>query len=144
MPKKKPAPDLSLPTVIEKLGNVIVLDIELVNGNEGRGGDWYESNNRKRKLLKIFRAKELVFRPLDYPVKVRLTRLIGKGQRYWDSMSVLSGSAKELFDAMVECDWFVNDDHNWIKLTVSHQELRRDKPPGFRLEIFQLDEPIVM
>lgn len=144
MPKRKPAPDLSLPTVVESLGSSIVIEMELKNGNFGRANDWHWSSNQRKKFLRYFKQNGWVFRPLDYPVKVRVTRLIGHGQRAWDAMSVMSGTTKELFDVMVECDWFVDDGSKWITAAVGQQQDRRDMPPGIRIEIFRQDEQIIV
>lgn len=144
MPKKKPAPDRSLPTVIEKLGSSIDIDIVLTNGNNGQGRQWYETDNEVKRCKKLLRELKYVFRPLEFPVKLRITRLIGKGKQYWDPSSILGGNIKQLIDAMVACDWFVDDSRKWVTAVIPHQMERRDKPPGVRIEIFRLDEPIVM
>lgn len=144
MPKKKPAPDMSLPTVLEKLGRVIDIDLVLTNGNNGQGHDWTVSNTQIKRFTKLLKGLNYKFRPLPFPVKLKITRLIGKGKQYWDYSSILSGNAKQLLDAMVACDWFVDDHRHWIKAVVGDQVERRDKPPGVRIEIFLIDEPIVI
>lgn len=144
MPKKKPAPDLSRPTVIEKIGAVIEMDIELTNGNDGQGHAWYRTKDEVKAITKSLIALKYQFRPLEFPVKLRITRLIGKGKQYWDPSSILSGNVKQLIDSMVACNWFVDDSRKWVTAVIPHQVERRDKPPGVRIEIFRLDEPIVM
>ena len=71
-----------------------ILHFDLTNGNEGRSKSWYKSAAVRKQfernlILYGFRRK-----PFEKKVIVKVTRILGKGQRLWDSSSVLRGSYK--------------------------------------------------
>jgi len=108
----------------------MILPIELTNGNDGRGNDWFVSNSRRKKYEKLLRKLELVREPFDFPVSVSVVRILGKGQRLWDSSSVLRGNWKEIEDSLVACGWFKDDSVKHIVNTFGFQdETRRDVGP---------------
>ena len=121
----------------ERLG--IVLPVELTNGNDGRGYAWQRSASRRKKL-----AKQLAHHrrePFGVPVVVEVTRILGKGQRLWDSSSVGRGNYKELEDTLVELGWFVDDGPQWIRQTVFGQDAsRRSEGPAVEIVIKTIDQ----
>jgi len=108
----------------------MILPIELTNGNDGRGNAWYSTKDQRKKYEKLLRKMDLVREPFDFPVKVSVVRVLGKGQRLWDSSSVLRGNWKEIEDSLVACGWFKDDSVKHIVHTVGYQdETRRNEGP---------------
>mgnify|MGYP003639135810 FL=1 len=105
----------------------VVLPIELKNNNTGRGFHWSKTNKERQALettLVLLRQKR---KPFDHPVSVLVTRILGKGQSFWDSSSILRGNYKELEDALVVCGWFHDDNTKWITNTFGIQDGNRRK-----------------
>ena len=112
----------------------IVLPIELTNGNDGRGYAWQRSAARRKKLAK--QLAQYRREPFDVPVVVEVTRILGKGQRLWDSSSIGRGSYKEVEDTLVELGWFVDDGPKWIVQTIFAQTAdRRDEGPAVEIVV---------
>jgi len=119
----------------------VMLPFKLTNGNTGRGNAWFMSAAFRNKAEKKLRQLGLVRNPFPCKVSVTVTRILGKGERLWDSSSVLRGNYKEIEDALVACGWFVDDSMNYIGLTVGKQDAtRRDKGSSIELEILPYDE----
>ena len=114
----------------------IILPIKLTNGNTGRGNAWYMSAAFRDKVEKKLRGLGLARSPFAMPVTVTVTRILGKGERLWDSSSILRGNWKEIEDALVAIGWFVDDSPKHIVWTNGRQDdTRRDKGPAVELEI---------
>jgi hypothetical protein len=114
----------------------IILPIKLTNGNTGRGTAWYMSASFRKKVEKKLRGLGLARSPFAMPVTVTVTRILGKGERMWDSSSVLRGNWKEIEDALVAMGWFVDDSTEYIHTTDGRQDdTRRNKGPAIELEI---------
>lgn len=116
-----------------------VVPIELTNGNDGRTKHFGQSAKRRKQYAKALRLLGWKREPFTIPVRVRVTRLLGKGQRFWDSSSCGRGNWKEIEDALVELGWFVDDGPKWIVATDFRQEKQKDKslPPAVRVEVFE-------
>ena len=115
----------------------IFIPIKLTNSNNGRGHHWGASASFRDKAEKKLRALGLA-RAVPFPcrVTVTVTRILGKGERLWDSSSVLRGNWKELEDALVALGWFVDDSTQYIATTDGRQDdTRRNKGPGIELTI---------
>jgi len=112
----------------------IVLPIELTNGNDGRGYAWQRSASRRKKLAK--QLAQYRREPFSVPVVVEVTRILGKGQRLWDSSSIGRGSYKEVEDTLVELGWFHDDGPKWIVQTIFAQTAnRRDEGPAVEIVV---------
>ena len=112
----------------------IILPIELTNGNDGRGYAWQRSAARRKKLGKMLAP--LRRKPFSVPVVVEVTRILGKGQRLWDSSSVGRGNWKEIEDTLVELGWFHDDGPKWIVQTIFAQTAdRRDEGPAVEIVV---------
>lgn len=117
------------------------LSLELTNGNEGRTKTYFKSHSEKKKFLSYLAAKKLNRQPFDQPVVVHVTRILGKGQRLWDTSSGLRGNYKELEDALVDMGWFHDDSPLWITETRFFQcDAHREKGPAILLEVFPTEQ----
>jgi len=112
----------------------IILPVELTNGNDGRGYAWQRSASRRKKLAKQLSRHRRV--PFSVPVVVEVTRILGKGQRLWDSSSVGRGNWKEIEDTLVELGWFIDDGPKWIVQTIFGQDSnRREEGPAVEIVV---------
>lgn len=115
-----------------------LLPIELTNGNDGRGHKFWSSAKVRQQIETDLRLLRETREPFDFPVSLRITRVVGKGQRKWDSDSVLRGNAKELIDALVAVGWFHDDGPKWITHTEGRQDdSRRGDGPTTLIEVFR-------
>ena len=114
------------------------LPFELTNGNDGRGSKWFSSAKLRKKFEDDLRNLRMVRSPFLFPVKVHVVRVLGKGQREWDSSSILRGNYKEIEDALVACGWFHDDSPKFITETTASQDIsRRSSGPFIELTITQ-------
>jgi len=111
----------------EKQRGSMILPIELTNGNDGRGNDWFVSNSRRKKYEKIIRQLGYVREPFDFAVIVTVVRILGPRQKLWDSSSVGRGNWKEIEDSLVACGWFHDDSIKYIVNTFFYQDENRRK-----------------
>lgn len=113
-----------------------LLPIELTNGNDGRGHKWFRTAKVRQDIEIQIRQLGLVRDPFEFPVKLEITRILGKGQRLWDMDSILRGNSKELIDALCNCGWFWDDSPRWITKVTAHQDAtRRDIGPAIELVV---------
>lgn len=120
----------------------VVLDIELTNGNDGRNKRWFKPAKIRKQMEELLRAKRLVpSRPFPKPVVLKITRLLGKGQRLWDFDSCGRGNSKELIDSMVACGWFVDDSPKWIEGCFFDQRKDDREKPAVLVEVFTPASP---
>ena len=106
----------------------IVIPIALTNGNDGRGSKWFSSAKMRQDIEAKLRALGITrSEPIPYRCVNTVTRVLGKGQRLWDSSSIGRGNWKEIEDAMVVCGWWVDDGPKYIAQTIFAQDdTRRD------------------
>ena len=117
-----------------------VFPIELTNGNDGRGGRWFKSANVRKKVEATLRALGLSREPFEHQVSVHVTRILGRGQRKWDSSSIGRGNWKEIEDALVVLGWFHDDSPKFITETRFFQDARRrEDGPAIRVQIFHAE-----
>lgn len=114
----------------------VVLPIELVNGNDGRGSKWFRSSTVRKKIEQLIRQLGLCRVPFDCEVQLRITRILGKRQQIWDADSIGRGNAKELVDALVACGWFHDDGPKYITACDYRQDKsQRDAGPAVRIQV---------
>jgi len=112
------------------------LPLELTNRNDGRGHSWHRTASERKKIERLLIAEGLQRSPFETPVTVRITRILGKGQRLWDPDSGLRGNAKELIDSLVAAGWFHDDSAKWITEVRFFQcATDRELGPAVRIEI---------
>lgn len=123
----------------------ILLPIKLTNANEGQSKSWYKSANTRKKYERLLRflhhrnkCRCIPPKPFPFSVVVRVTRILGKGERLWDSSSLLRGSYKQLEDTLVSLGWFHDDSPKWITQTIALQDAtQRNKGPAVLIEILR-------
>jgi hypothetical protein len=113
-----------------------ILPVELKNANIGRGHSWHSTAASRKKIARTLANERRT--PFDFPVAIRITRILGPGQRLWDADSVGRGNAKELIDSLVELGWFYDDGPKHI----THCDYRQDAQsrvsgPSVMIEIFR-------
>ena len=114
------------------------IDLELTNGNDGRGGRWFSSAKVRKKIEETLRASGLVREPFEFPVRIHLTRVLGRGQRLWDHDSKLRGNSKELIDALVAVGWFRDDGPKYVTdVTASQDKTQRQNGPITIVEVYR-------
>jgi len=112
------------------------LPVNLTNNNNGQSRHFGKSASDRKELEKILRGLGLVRKPFDVPVVVYVTRVLGKGQRCWDSSSGLRGTYKQLEDSAVACGWFQDDSYKYIKETRFFQDdTQRSNGPAVVIEV---------
>lgn len=126
------------------LGSLIhsaTLPIELTNSNDGRGFSFHRTDKRRNTIEGTLRVLGYQRAPFEFPVNLRITRILGKRQKLWDADSILRGSAKELVDSLVAVHWFHDDGQEWIKNVVGSQEVpeKRDQPM-VRVDVFYIGD----
>lgn len=119
----------------------VIVPIALTNGNEGRNKHFGAAAKRRKEYEQTLRAMGLVRQPFDFPISLTLTRILGKGQRYYDPDSVLRGSAKELIDALTACGWWHDDSIKHITAVYGLQDdTRRAIGPATEIRVMKTDE----
>ncbi len=119
---------------LEGIIETFSLPFELTNGNDGRGSKWFSSAKVRKGFEDSLRMLGHVRQPFSFPVKVQVIRILGSGQRLWDSSSIGRGNWKEIEDALVACGWFTDDSPRYITRTIFDQdECRRRQGP--RIEV---------
>lgn len=114
------------------------LPFELTNGNDGRGSKWFSSAKIRKQIEAKLRQLRLTRSPFLFPVTVHVVRVLGKGQRLWDTSSIGRGNWKEIEDALVACGWFSDDSPKFITMTTFDQdECRRSSGPFIEVTIEQ-------
>ena len=115
--------------------------IELTNGNDGRGSKWFRSSEIRKRIESQLRALGEDREPFEFPVRLKLTRVLGHNQRLWDNDSILRGSAKELIDALVAVGWFHDDGPKFITEVRGAQEVPAERrEPWTRATVWKDDE----
>jgi len=116
------------------------LPMELTNGNDGQQKAWQKSSRVRRTLEYNLRLLRLVYTPRKGKVTVTVVRILGPGQRLWDSSSRGRGNYKQLEDSMVACGWFTDDSPKFIKDTI-FQEDDTQRENGPAIDIYLTHHP---
>ena len=84
---------------------------------------------------------ECVAFPFDRKVDIIITRVLGKGQRFWDQDSVLRGNAKQLLDSLVDAGVLNDDSIKWVGRCLGSQDAsRRESGPAIEVTFYEHDE----
>jgi len=130
-------------TIDKTLLHSILLPLVLNNGNTGRSKRWFSSSNSRRNIETLIRAtgnvRDRNIGPFQFPVTLRITRILGKAQKAWDSDSIGRGNAKELIDSLVSCGWLVDDSPKYVTQTIYEQETPSERllVSSTRVEFFR-------
>lgn len=112
-------------------------NIELTNGNDGRGNKWFSSAKVRSKIEQQLRAEGHEREPFGHPVRLVITRVLKPRQSKWDADSILRGNSKELIDALVAIGWFVDDGPKWITRVDGEQDdMRRQDGPAVVVDVY--------
>ena len=116
----------------------VTLPVELTNGNDGRGNKWFSSAKIRKAMESLLFGHSRT--PWDFPTRVVVTRILGPGQRLWDSSSILRGNWKEIEDALVCLGWWHDDGPKWIEKTEGEQDAsQRDNGPAVRVQVYRTE-----
>lgn len=118
------------------------LDWELTNNNNGQSKSWYNSANERHMIESYLLSEQLKrTQPYGAPTWIRITRVLGKGQRLWDMSSGLRGNSKQLIDAFVAIGWFVDDCPKYVKeVRFAQDSSQRQKGPSILFEVFAYED----
>ena len=109
--------------------HTVELPIELTNGNDGRGGRWFSSAKIRKQIEMILIAGgHRRAEPFDAPVSLLITRVMKRYQSAWDADSWQRGNLKELIDALVAVNWFVDDGPRYISEVRFRQRADNPRP----------------
>jgi hypothetical protein len=119
---------------------VFPLPMELTNNNDGRGHAFWRSNKTRNLAESLLRSMICCMRPFSSPVRIRVVRVLGPGQRLWDFSSVLRGNWKEIEDAMVAVGLLHDDGPKWVTGVIGEQDSSRRKCGPAVDVIFEFDQ----
>lgn len=122
-----------------RLIETLTIPMVLTNRNDGQGHHWGRTNSEKKWISHLFVTLGLEREfPFDFKVSLVITRILGKGQRLWDSDSVGRGNAKQLIDSMVDAGWFADDNAKYIRPVYYEQdETQRQNGPAVKIDIYE-------
>lgn len=114
----------------------LTLPIDLTNGNEGRSKHWAPTAKRRREYERIIRLAYPNTKPIPTPVRLTITRVLGKGQRRFDPDSLGRGNAKEIIDAIVAVGILPDDGPKHVtEVTYRQDDTRRKEGPAVEVTI---------
>ena len=119
------------------------LPIVLTNGNDGRNKRWFSSAKIRTQIEYMLRLNgHFLPEPFNEPIVLRITRVLARAQKLWDSDSIGRGSAKELVDSLVACNWFRDDSAAYITETRFAQfiPLVREKMGSTIVEVLRVEQ----
>ena len=121
------------------------LAIKLTNNNQGQGRHWAKSH-RSRKDLELFLLAFYGRRqPFKFPVRLRVTRILGKREHLWDESSISRGNWKQIEDSLVSLGWFVDDCRPYIVgYDFTQDDSQREQGPAVLVECFKAGEDFVV
>lgn len=137
----------------------IEIPMKLKNNNQGQGRHWYGSH-KERAIASQAVAKARVWQPstsesricvslpewlsgldrkADQKIGLVVWRMLGKGERLWDSDSVLRGNYKQIQDALIQHGLAPDDSPKYIEWVLGRQEDRlRDLGSKVLIEVYYL------
>ena len=111
----------------------IVLPIKLNNGNVGRTTHYGASARRRKAYENLLRSLGLVKTPPEHRQRIVVIRLLGKGEKYYDSDSLGRGNVKEILDSMTACGFWKDDSYKHLE--VHYGQDASDRKNGFAVKI---------
>ena len=137
-------PSVAIPLRLEaifvrKLAEIFI-PIKLTNSNDGQGKNWYRTVKERSKFRDYLHLHQLHRNPFDQPVTLRIVRVIGKRQTYFDEDSILRGNSKELIDSLREAGWFEDDSRKYIQQVIGSQIIDRKLGPAIIVQVWS--EPL--
>ena len=119
------------------------LPIVLTNGNDGRNKRWFSSAKIRTQIEYMLRlGGHSRPEPFNEPIVLRITRVLARAQKLWDSDSIGRGNAKELVDSLVACNWFRDDSAAYITETRFAQFIPsvREKMGSTIIEVLRVEQ----
>ena len=119
------------------------LPIVLTNGNDGRNKRWFSSAKIRTQIEYMLRlGGHSRPEPFNEPIVLRITRVLARAQKLWDSDSIGRGNAKELVDSLVACNWFRDDSAAYITETRFAQFIPsvREKMGSTIVEVLRVEQ----
>lgn len=114
------------------------IKLNLTNGNDGQGRAWYKTASTRKAIEQQLRVQKLERNPFEFPVKLKLTRLLGPRQKLFDADNVLRGNSKQLIDSLVAVGWFHDDSMKYItQVTGAQDATQRENGPAVLIEVFK-------
>lgn len=144
----------------DTLFTIVLSGLKLTNSNDGQGRGWHRSAAARKAAGEALRrsvvlvdsepgSEEAMAVPFDeslanivlsQPVVLIVTRVLGKGQRLWDSDSILRGSAKQVIDAIVASGLLPDDGPKHVALAVGLQDdTRRGEGPSIEVSFVAVE-----
>jgi hypothetical protein len=115
-----------------------LLRVKLTNGNGGQRKHWAKSHQTRKDLELFLLGFYGRRKPFDFPVRLRVTRVLGSGERSWDQSSLARGSWKQLEDSLVSLGWFYDDGPKFItSIEWLQDDSQRSNGPAVLIEVFQ-------
>lgn len=115
-----------------------LLPVQLTNDNAGRTQSHRKTHRRRVTVSEHLKQSGRVREPFRGHTGVVVIRVLGSGEKLWDSSSVLRGNWKEIEDALVELGWWEDDDSRFISWTVGLQDAsQRDSGPATWVKVFE-------
>lgn len=133
----------------------MVIKEKLSNNNAGQGRGWHKSaKDRKtmdqkvgQSMIVTYDGDEMQYAPfaeslggtqLSDLVVLIVTRVLGKGERKWDSDSILRGNSKQLLDAIVGTKLLKDDNPKYVSLVIGMQDdTRREIGPLIEVGFYE-------
>lgn len=114
----------------------VAVDIDLLSENKTLREHWSKRKKRKRDYGWLLSQQFNKTKPFDHPVKITVTRILGKGQRPFDADNFIGGSWKQVQDAMVDIGWLHDDTTKYVKSVVPVQDAsNRQLGPSLIIDI---------
>ena len=118
-----------------------VINLNLTNSNDGQGHAGYRTAAVKKAISAELVRKAMHRQPFDFPVRLKITRILGPKQRLFDYDSVLRGSAKQLIDCLTDAGWWHDDGPKFITSVIGDQDAtQRKNGPAVLIEVFRDDK----
>lgn len=111
---------------------------DMSNSNDGQGHAWYRTAAVRKAIADQLRRQGMQREPFEFPVRLRVTRILGPRQKLWDADSILRGSYKQLQDSLVDAGWFYDDSTKYITEVLGKQNKdNRSEGPAVLIEVFK-------